>query len=130
MTVKSGATLCDPFLPNGLTLTVNAGGTIAANGAAETSFSSGSTVQLNGGTLNFDITDPGAASATLSTSVKDGAAIGSWTLPAVGGYGVLSPKVLFGGVKGEVSAALSFDGTEFWTCDLLLENLGTAFIIR
>ncbi|MDD6337783.1 MAG: hypothetical protein PUC15_05275, partial [Lentisphaeria bacterium] len=70
VTVKSGATLCDPFLPNGLTLTVNAGGTIAANGAAETSFSSGSTVQLNGGTLNFDITAPGAASATLLSGLS------------------------------------------------------------
>ena len=29
----------------------------------------------------------GAASATLATSVKNGAAIGNWTLPATGGYG-------------------------------------------
>ena len=70
VTVKSGATLCDPFLPNGLTLTVNAGGTLTANGAAETSFSAGSTVQLNGGTLNFDITAPTAASATLLSGLS------------------------------------------------------------
>ena len=41
-----------------------------------------------------------------------------------------SPPLAWHWADGAVSAARSFDGTEFWTCDLLLENLGTAFIVR
>ena len=122
VTVKSGATLCDPFLPNGLTLTVNAGGTIAANGAAETSFSSGSTVQLNGGTLNFDITAPGAASATLLSglsyvqgtpdlvlTVEDDQSSGVYTLSteAAGFAGSITVK----NTSGESVGTLTVGGT-------------------
>ena len=72
----------------------------------------------------------GASAATLSTAVKDGAAIGSWALPATGGYGVLSPKTSFGGVKGPVTAELSFDGVVRWTAELFMESLGTAILFR
>ncbi len=72
----------------------------------------------------------GASAATLSTAVKDGAAIGSWALPATGGYGILSPKTSFGGVKGQVTAELSFDGVVRWTAELFMESLGTAIFFK
>ena len=72
----------------------------------------------------------GASAAALSTAVKDGAAIGSWALPATGGYGVLSPKTSFGGAKGPVTAELSFDGVARWTAELFMESLGTAIFFR
>ncbi len=72
----------------------------------------------------------GAASATLATSVRNGAAIGSWTLPATGGYGAMSVKETFGGKRGPVTAALAFDGTTFLTADLLAKGLGLSLIFR
>ena len=72
----------------------------------------------------------GAASATLATSVKNGAAIGNWTLPATGGYGAMSVKETFGGKRGPVTAALAFDGTTYLTADLLAKALGFSLIFR
>ena len=72
----------------------------------------------------------GAASATLATSVKNGAAIGNWTLPAMGGYGAMSVKETFGGKRGPVTAALAFDGTTYLTADLLAKALGFSIIFR
>ena len=72
----------------------------------------------------------GAASATLATSVKNGAAIGNWTLPATGGYGAMSVKETFGGKRGPVTAALAFDGTTYLTADLLAKGLGFSIIFR
>ena len=72
----------------------------------------------------------GAASATLTTSVKNGAAIGNWTLPATGGYGAMSVKETFGGKRGPVTAALAFDGTTYLTADLLAKALGFSLIFR
>ena len=72
----------------------------------------------------------GAASATLATSVKNGAAIGNWTLPATGGYGAMSVKETFGGKRGPVTAALAFDGTTYWTAELLAKALGFSVIFR
>ena len=72
----------------------------------------------------------GAASATLATSVKNGAAIGNWTLPATGGYGAMSVKETFGGKRGPVTAALAFDGTTYLTADLLAKALGFSIIFR
>ena len=64
----------------------------------------------------------GAASATLATSVKNGAAIGNWTLSATGGYGAMSVKETFGGKRGPVTAALAFDGATYLTADLLARS--------
>ena len=72
----------------------------------------------------------GAASATLATSVKNGAAIRNWTLPATGGHGAMSVKETFGGKRGPVTAALAFDGTTYWTADLLAKALGFSIIFR
>ena len=72
----------------------------------------------------------GAASATLATSVRNGAAIGNWTLPATGGYGAMSVKETFGGKRGPVTAALAFDGTTYLTADLLAKALGFSLIFR
>jgi hypothetical protein len=72
----------------------------------------------------------GAASATLATSVKNGAAIGNWTLPATGGYGAMGVKETFGGKRGPVTAALAFDGTTYLTADLLAKALGFSIIFR
>ena len=72
----------------------------------------------------------GAASATLATSVKNGAAIGNWTLPATGGYGAMSVKETFGGKRGPVTAALAFDGTTFWMAELIAKGLGFSVIFR
>ena len=72
----------------------------------------------------------GAASATLATSVKNGAAIGNWTLPATGGYGAMSVKETFGGKRGPVTVALAFDGTTYLTADLLAKALGFSIIFR
>lgn len=72
----------------------------------------------------------GAASATLATSVKNGAAIGNWTLPATGGYGAMSVKETFGGKRGPVTAALMFDGTAYLTAELLAKGLGFSLIFR
>ncbi len=72
----------------------------------------------------------GAASATLATSVRNGAAIGNWTLPATGGYGAMSVKETFGGKRGPVTAALAFDGTTYLTVDLLAKALGFSLIFR
>ena len=72
----------------------------------------------------------GAASATLATSVKNGAAIGNWTLPATGGYGAMGVKETFGGKRGPVTAALAFDGTTYLTADLLAKGLGFSLIFR
>ena len=72
----------------------------------------------------------GAASATLATSVRNGAAIGNWTLPATGGYGAMSVKETFGGKRGPVTAALAFDGTTFWMAELIAKGLGFSLIFR
>ena len=72
----------------------------------------------------------GAASATLATSVKNGAAIGNWTLSATGGYGAMGVKETFGGKRGPVTAALAFDGTTYLTADLLAKGLGFSLIFR
>ena len=72
----------------------------------------------------------GAASATLATSVRNGAAIGNWTLPATGGYGAMSVKETFGGQRGPVTAALAFDGTTFWMAELIAKGLGFSIIFR
>ena len=72
----------------------------------------------------------GAASATLATSVRNGAAIGNWTLPAMGGHGAMSVKETFGGKRGPVTAALAFDGTTYLTADLLAKALGFSIIFR
>ncbi len=72
----------------------------------------------------------GAASAALATAVKNGAAIGSWTLPAAGGYGAMSVKETFGGKRGPVTAALAFDGTTYLTAELSAKGLGLYIIYR
>ena len=72
----------------------------------------------------------GATSATLATAVKNGASIGNWTLPATGGYGAMSVKETFGGKRGPVTAALAFDGTTFWTAELIAKGLGFSIIFR
>ena len=72
----------------------------------------------------------GAASATLATSVKNGSAIGNWTLPATGGYGAMSVKETFGGKRGPVAAELAFDGTTFWMAELIAKGLGFSVIFR
>ena len=72
----------------------------------------------------------GAASATLATSVRNGAAIGNWTLPATGGYGAMSVKETFGGKRGPVTAALAFDGTTYLTAELSAKGLGLYIIYR
>ena len=72
----------------------------------------------------------GAASATLATAVKNGAAIGNWTLPATGGYGAMSVRETFGGKRGPVTATLAFDGTTYLTADLLAKALGFSIIFR
>ena len=66
----------------------------------------------------------------LAGAVKDGAAIGTWTLPATGGYGAMSVKETFGGKRGPVTAALAFDGTTYLTADLLAKALGFSIIFR
>ena len=72
----------------------------------------------------------GAASAALATAVKNGAAIGNWTLPATGGYGAMSVKETFGGKRGPVTAALAFDGTTYLTAELSAKGLGLYIIYR
>jgi hypothetical protein len=72
----------------------------------------------------------GAASATLATAVKNGASIGNWSLPATGGYGAMSVKETFGGKRGPVTAALAFDGTTFWSAELIAKGLGVYIILR
>ena len=72
----------------------------------------------------------GAASATLATSVRNGAAIGNWTLPATGGYGAMGVKETFGGKRGPVTAALAFDGTTFWMAELIAKGLGFSIFLR
>ena len=72
----------------------------------------------------------GAASATLATAVRNGAAIGNWTLPATGGYGAMGVKETFGGKRGPVTAALAFDGTTFWMAELIAKGLGFSLIFR
>ena len=72
----------------------------------------------------------GAASATLATSMKNGAAIGNWALPATGGYGTMSVKETFGGKRGPVTAALAFDGTTYLTAELSAKGLGLYIIYR
>ncbi len=72
----------------------------------------------------------GAASATLATAVKNGAAIGNWTLSATGGYGAMSVKETFGGKRGPVTAELAFDGTTFLTAALSAKGLGVHIIFR
>ena len=72
----------------------------------------------------------GAASATLATAVKNGASIGNWALPATGGYGAMSVKETFGGKRGPVTAALSYDGTTYLTAELSAKGLGLYIIFR
>ena len=72
----------------------------------------------------------GAASATLTTAVKNGASIGNWALPATGGYGAMSVKETFGGKRGPVTAELAFDGTTFLTAGLSAKGLGISIIFR
>ena len=72
----------------------------------------------------------GAASATLATAVKNGAAIGNWTLPATGGYGAMSVRETFGGKRGPVTAELAFDGTTFWMAELIAKGLGFSIFLR
>ena len=72
----------------------------------------------------------GAVSATLATAVRNGAAIGTWTLPATGGYGAMSVKETFGGKRGPVTAELAFDGTTFLTAGLSAKGLGISIIFR
>ena len=72
----------------------------------------------------------GAASVTLATAMKNGAAIGNWTLPATGGYGAMSVKDTFGGKRGLVTAELAFDGTTYLTAELIAKGLGLYIIFR
>ena len=72
----------------------------------------------------------GAASATLATAVKNGAAIGNWTLPATGGYGAMSVKETFGGKRGPVTAELAFDGVASLTAELRAKGLGFSIFLR
>ena len=72
----------------------------------------------------------GAADATLATAVKNGAAIGNWTLPATGGYGAMSVRETFGGKRGPVTAALAFDTTTYLTAELIAKGLGISIIFR
>ena len=72
----------------------------------------------------------GAASAALATSVKNGAAIGNWTLPATGGYGAMSVKETFGGKRGPVTAELAFDGVASLTAELRAKGLGFSIFLR
>jgi len=71
-----------------------------------------------------------ASAATLATSVKNGAAIGNWTLPATGGFGTMSTKETFGGKRGPVVAELSFDGVTSLVADLIAKGLGISIILR
>ena len=72
----------------------------------------------------------GAASAAFATAVKNGAAIGNWTLPATGGYGAMSVNETFGGKHGPVTAALTFDGMTYLTAELVAKGLGVYIIFR
>jgi len=72
----------------------------------------------------------GAASATLATAVRNGAAIGNWALPATGGYGAMGVKETFGGKRGPVTAELAFDGVASLTAELSAKGLGVYIIFR
>ena len=71
-----------------------------------------------------------ATVATLTTSVKNGATIGSWTLPATSGYGTMDVKGSFGGKRGPMTAELAFDGTTYLTAELIAKGLGISIIFR
>jgi hypothetical protein len=72
----------------------------------------------------------GAASATLATAVKNGAAIANWALPATGGYGAMGVKETFGGKRGPVTAELAFDGVASLTAELRAKGLGFSIFLR
>ena len=71
-----------------------------------------------------------ADDATLSTAVKNGAARGSWPLPATGGYGVLDPRTHFGDPRNRYTASLAFDGIVYWTCELRIGRTGLYVILK
>lgn len=60
----------------------------------------------------------GAEGAVLATSIKDGAAIKTASLPSISGFAVMSAKDDFNNSQSPVVATLSFDGTIYWTCEL------------
>ena len=62
--------------------------------------------------------------------MRNGAAIGNWTLPATGGYGAMSVKETFGGKRGPVTAELAFDGVASLTAELSAKGLGVYIIFR
>ena len=99
-------------------------------GASDKEFTSLTEPRIYGWSDLWSEESAGAASATLATAVKNGAAIGNWTLPATGGYGAMSVKETFGGKRGPVTAALAFDGTTYLTADLLAKALGFSIIFR
>ena len=98
--------------------------------ANDTEFSSLTEPRIYGWSDLWSEESAGAASAALATAVKNGAAIGNWTLPATGGYGAMSVKETFGGKHGPVTAALAFDGTTFWMAELIAKGLGFSIIFR
>ena len=128
-----------------VTLTQTGGSATVAEQTVRLKVGSASTVYVDVNDAEFtSLTDPciygwsdlwseesaGAASATLATAVKNGSAIGNWTLPATGGYGAMSVKETFGGKRGPVAAELAFDGTTFWMAELIAKGLGFSVIFR
>ncbi len=78
----------------------------------------------------WDDSSLGATGATLSTAVKDGAAIGFWDLPAAGGFGLLSPRESFSNSPDTVTATVAFDGTDLLTCELNIKRVAMAILFR
>lgn len=78
----------------------------------------------------WDDQSSSAASATLSTAVKGGAAIGFWNLPSTGGFGLLSPKESFSNSPDTVTATVAFDGTGYLTCELNIRRLALTITFK
>jgi len=113
------------------TVRLKVGGTpVVYADAAHKDFTSITEPRLYGWSDLWAEESEGASSATLMTSVKDGAAIGAWTLPSTGGYGVMSVRNTFAGRFGWMTAALAFDGATRWTADVRTVNPGAILIFR
>lgn len=97
--------------------------------AAERSFHDLEEPRVYGWSSLWDEDSREASAATLSTAAKSGAAIGSWTLPATGGYDVLDPRTHFGSPR-RYTASLAFDDVVYWTCELRTGSAGLCVIIK
>ena len=71
--------------------------------------------------------DSEATTATLAVADEKGISIGSWALPSIGGYGVLSPKVELAGKTGARTVTVTFDEGEALESELYV-NLGGFYI--